>query len=163
MPEFNAAMLLEGLHLVDDEIIKREKLSGIYRELLSELPGITFQRIESGNQHTYKDFTIMIDPELFGMDRNRLNLLLEQENIQTKKYFYPPLHLQSAYRGMEWRGTDLSFTEKLSSNVLTLPLYSALGSEGVRKIAETIVRIHEATAGTPAAARGYRKGMQEVK
>ncbi|MBD3179066.1 MAG: aminotransferase class I/II-fold pyridoxal phosphate-dependent enzyme [Candidatus Latescibacteria bacterium] len=146
MPEFNAAMLLEGLHLVDGEIIKREKLSGIYRKLLSELPGITFQRIEKDNQHTYKDFTILINPGEFGMDRDQLHHLLEKENIQTKKYFYPPLHLQSAYEGREFRCGDLSFTEKLSENVLTLPLYSALGAEGVRKIAETIIRVHHAVS-----------------
>jgi len=143
MGEFNAAVAIEGLSLVDPEIIKRHSLADIYRDRLSEVPGITFQLIPDGNHHTYKDLTIKIDSDTFGMDRDRVHSLLLDENIHTKKYFFPPLHQQSAYRGLPWRATNLSVTERLSRNVLTLPLYSELGSEGVELIASAIASLHQ--------------------
>jgi dTDP-4-amino-4,6-dideoxygalactose transaminase len=64
------------------------------------------------------------------------------ENIQTKKYFHPPLHRQSAYRGMPQRSVRLHVTEWLTENVLTLPLYSDLGIRRVKRIASSIASLH---------------------
>ncbi len=145
MAEFNAALVLEGLPLVDPEITSRQNLAGIYYGELSRLPGIRFQEISDGSQHTYKDFTIVVDENGFGIDRDALHRCLLAENIQTKKYFYPPLHMQSAYMNLPHRSVDLTVTEWLTHNVLTLPLYSALGKKGVAGIASAIASIHAHT------------------
>ncbi|MBN2071705.1 MAG: DegT/DnrJ/EryC1/StrS family aminotransferase [Candidatus Krumholzibacteriota bacterium] len=142
MPEFNAALILEGLPLVAGEIAERERLASVYREELSGIPGIAFQEIPEGNQHTWKDLTVTIDPYIFGMDRDKLHTLLHEENIMTKKYFYPPLHKQSGYSELPQRSVKLTVTEWLSNNVLTLPLYSALGESGIRKISDVVKKIH---------------------
>lgn len=142
MEELNAAMILEGIPLADPEIISRQRLAALYREELSWVPGITFQEVHPENHHTYKDFTILIDPDEFGMNRDSVYSLLIKENIQTKKYFYPPLHMQSAYQNLPQRAMELGVTEKISKNVLTLPLYSQLGETGVRKIAAGLASLH---------------------
>ena len=63
-----------------------------YKERLSQIPGIIFQKVSDNNLSIYKDFGVIIDPEEFGMDREVLAAKLLHEKIQTKKYFYPPLH-----------------------------------------------------------------------
>ncbi len=146
MPEFNAALILEGLPLVGAEIDERGRLARIYREELSGTPGIAFQEIPGQNRHSWKDFTVVIEPGEFGIDRDRLCTLLAAENIQTRKYFYPPLHMQDAYAGLPQRSANLAVTDWLTRRVLTLPLYSHLGEEGVRRIAGAIRRIHEHSA-----------------
>ncbi len=138
MSEMHAAVAVEGIPLVDGEIATRERLAGIYREKLSRLPGIRFQKVPEGNMHTYKDFTIVIEDKEFGISRDTLCDLLAEQNIQTKKYFYPPLHWQSAYSHLPKRVMDVGTAEWLTKRVLTIPLYSSLGEEGVRKIADTI-------------------------
>ncbi len=142
MEELNAAMILEGIPLAEPEIISRHHLADVYRSQLSEVPGIRFQEIPPQNHHSYKDFTIFINPDEFGMNRDQVYSLLIQENIQTKKYFYPPLHMQSAYRELHRRMVNLEVTEEISRNVLTLPLYSELGERGVRKITNSLISLH---------------------
>lgn len=141
MSEIHAAIAIEGIPLVDREIAARERLADIYRERLSKLPGIRFQGIRRGNLHTYKDFTIIIEEERFGISRDTLCELLKEKNIQTKKYFYPPLHRQSAYMHMPKRMVNLNTTEWLTERVLTIPLYSSLDKEGVETIADTIISV----------------------
>ncbi|MBU8920357.1 MAG: DegT/DnrJ/EryC1/StrS family aminotransferase [Bacteroidales bacterium] len=143
MPEFNAAMILESIELVDPEINERSRLAALYRKELGGIDGISFQDIPRGCRHSWKDFTIAVDPSIFGIDRDRLHDLLLEQNIQTRKYFYPPLHRQSAYKDLEHRSVNLTFTEWLTKNVLTLPLYSHLKETGIKRIAETIRKIHK--------------------
>ena len=143
MSEFHAAVAVEGLAFVDGEIAARERLAGIYKRNLSRIPGIRFQKIKHGNQHTYKDFTIVIEPDEAGISRDQLYEELLRRNIQVKKYFYPPLHLQSAYSQMEKRMTSLNNTEWLMERVITLPLYSKLGEEGIEHISQTIISIRD--------------------
>jgi dTDP-4-amino-4,6-dideoxygalactose transaminase len=142
MEELNAAMILEGIPLADPEIITRQRLASLYRKDLGGIPGITFQEVPPENHHTYKDFTILIEPDEFGMNRDSVYSLLMKENIQTKKYFYPPLHMQSAYQNLPQKAMELGVTEKISKNVLTLPLYSKLGETGVRRIAAALASLH---------------------
>ncbi|MBN1163943.1 MAG: DegT/DnrJ/EryC1/StrS family aminotransferase [Candidatus Krumholzibacteriota bacterium] len=142
MTEFNAALVLEGLGLVEGEIRERARLAAVYRKELASLPGIIFQEVPAGNTHTWKDFTLVIEPASFGLDRNQVQALLGKENIQTKKYFYPPLHMQSAYKKLPHRMVRLNVTEWLTHNVLTLPLYSQLEENGIRRIAATLSALH---------------------
>jgi len=143
MSEFHAAVAVEGLAFVDSEIAARERLAEIYKRNLSIIPGIIFQKVKPGNQHTFKDFTIAIEHDEAGISRDRLYEELLKRNIQVKKYFYPPLHLQSAYSHMEKRMTALNTTEWLMERVITLPLYSSLGEEGIEYISRTVISIHE--------------------
>jgi len=142
MSELHAALAVEGIPLVDAEIASRDRLAGIYREELSKLPGIRFQKVRENIIPTYKDFTIVVEEE-FGVSRDVLHDLLAEKRIQTKKYFHPPLHRQSAYESLPKRMTQLAVTEWLTERVLTIPLYSSLGEEGVRRIARTIVSVRE--------------------
>src|SRR5207302_4705406 len=45
MTEFNAALALSGLPLMDAKIRRRNAIAGMYTELLSSLPGIRFQKV----------------------------------------------------------------------------------------------------------------------
>ena len=58
------------------------------------LPGVSFQVIRRGNRSSHKDFSICIDGRSFGLTRDELAEALSAENIQVKKYFFPPLHKQ---------------------------------------------------------------------
>jgi dTDP-4-amino-4,6-dideoxygalactose transaminase len=79
---------------------------------------------------------------MLGMTRDELANALLNQNIETKKYFYPPLHQQSLYRKFhDPARNDLSQTEFLADGILSLPIYESLPDETVIAVAETLKRI----------------------
>ncbi len=139
MGEFNALLGLRSLEMLEQNIAHRHDLVRLYKEQLGDIPGIAFQRIDAPCRSTYKDFSLFIDPLVFGMNRDELAAELQKQNIQTKKYFYPPLHLQKAYEKYNGEyGKRLQRTEDISRTVLSLPLYSHMPREEVLYITRVI-------------------------
>jgi len=142
MTEFNAAMALAGLPLVKAKVQRRSQIAQMYTEKLSRIPGICFQKVHPADTHPYKDYSVLVVPEIIGLTRDLLAEALRAKNIETKKYFYPPLHQQYLYSIFhEFGATDLAQTEHVANNVLSLPIYESLSDEAVCMIADTLERI----------------------
>jgi dTDP-4-amino-4,6-dideoxygalactose transaminase len=142
MAEFNAALALCGLPLIDAKVRRRNYIAQMYTEILSSLPGVRFQNTHAHDTSTYKDYSIHIVPEIVGMTRDALANALLNQNIETKKYFHPPLHQQSLYSEFhDPTRNDLSQTEFLADGILSLPIYESLPDETVTAVAETLKRI----------------------
>jgi dTDP-4-amino-4,6-dideoxygalactose transaminase len=141
MYEIHAAVGLATIHDIPTFVSNRNQYVGLYRERLNSISGIKFQKITDGCVSTYKDFSILIDPEKFGMNRNLLATALNAENIQTKFYFYPPIHQLEAYN------TDdqpvLPITTQISYNVLSLPIHNFMKEDDIKRITNCIETIHE--------------------
>lgn len=139
MTEFNAAMALAGLDLVAGKVAKHNQIAALYRTELDGTPGIGFQKLPPGHLSTYKDYSVRVDPEAFGMTRDELAGALLKENIETKKYFYPPLHQQALFRPFVADvPAPLAATEAVAGSVLSLPIYESLPAGTVRQIARAI-------------------------
>ena len=144
MSEFNALLGLKTHQSLSKNVEQRNCLVRRYKQNLQNVPGISFQKIDDGLKTTFKDFSLFIDPELFGLDRNQLAEKLLTLNVQTKKYFYPPLHEQGAYaKFKEAYQNILPVTAKISRGVLSIPLYSHMTTEEVDQVCEAIQTIHE--------------------
>jgi dTDP-4-amino-4,6-dideoxygalactose transaminase len=140
MPEFNAALALAGLPLVEAKVARRNEIARLYTERLAGLPGLRFQAVDPSDVHTFKDYSIHVTREEFGVNRDELAAALLAENIETKKYFYPPLHKQKHYK--QFKNIDLAATDFVAENILSLPIYEALPNETIERIVESIHRIH---------------------
>jgi len=139
MSEFNATLALAGLPLMEEKIKRRNAVADRYTEMLAGLPGVRFQSVDSSDVHTYKDYSIHVTEDSFGMTRDALAEALLAENIETKKYFYPPLHQQDIYKPFYNRDReDLSQTEYITGGVLSLPIYESLPDETVKTVAQAI-------------------------
>ncbi len=147
MSEFNAALALQGLPLMEEKIKRRNTVANMYTEMLSGLPGVGFQSVDSSDVHTYKDYSIHVTPETFGMSRDALAQALLAENIETKKYFYPPLHKQDLYRSFYNPDLDdLKHTDRITGGVLSLPIYESLSDQTVKTVAQSIKSLVELEA-----------------
>ncbi|MGA2133260.1 MAG: DegT/DnrJ/EryC1/StrS family aminotransferase [Bryobacteraceae bacterium] len=139
MTEFNAALALAGLDLVPAKIRRHNRIAALYTSELDGTPGISFQRVPPGHVSTYKDYSVRVDPEGFGMTRDELAVALLAENIETKKYFHPPLHQQALFRPyLAATPGALTATDEISASVLSLPVYESLPQNTVRQIAWAI-------------------------
>ena len=139
MTEFNAALALAGLDLVPGKVARHNRIAGQYTAALEGTQGIGFQRLPPGHRSSYKDYSVTVDPEVFGMTRDELAAALLRENIETKKYFYPPLHQQTFFRPFAPAGAaSLPVTEAVTGSVLSLPIYESLPAGTVRQVASAI-------------------------
>jgi len=141
MPEFNAALALAGLAILDAKLARHNAIATRYTELLSSVPGLRFQKVAPADLCSYKDYSVCVDPGAAGITRDELASALLAENIETKKYFYPPMHRQKLYRGYYDGRQSLPRTDSVSEAVLSLPIYESLSDETVEGVARAIQRL----------------------
>jgi dTDP-4-amino-4,6-dideoxygalactose transaminase len=141
MSEIHAAMALHGLAGLEARIERRNEIRLRYERNLGDVAGLRFQEISAGGRSTCKDFSVIVDQREFGHSRDWLVELLRRENIQARKYFWPPVHRQKLYSAM-WDGRPLPVTDMISDGVVSLPIYSSLRDESVNKVCEVIRRAH---------------------
>jgi dTDP-4-amino-4,6-dideoxygalactose transaminase len=130
-----------GLHLLRDfdrAIARRNELAVRYKERLDDVPGLSFPPLPDHVLSTFKDLCIFVDPDTFGRSRDDLLTALATREIQTKKYYYPPIH-QLAVAQTEFAGQSFPRTERLSSRVLALPLYAHMPFEEVDVVCDAVI------------------------
>lgn len=138
MNEFQAAMGLCNLKHFEENRLKRKELFAYYRERLSHIKGIRFLEYdEENNVLNYTYCPIFVNKELYGMDRNRLYDKLAENHIHSRKYFYPITSQFDCYKDKGYKG-EVPVAEKLSEEVLTLPLYTDLRHEQIKEICDII-------------------------
>jgi dTDP-4-amino-4,6-dideoxygalactose transaminase len=141
MAEFNALVGLGSLALLEEAALRRNKTARLFQKELGKLPGIGFQEVCQGNRISYKDFSITVQPEAFGLTRDELAVALAAENIDTRKYYDPPVHRQKAYRSY-YDGSPLPSTDWLSASSLSIPIWTHLSAETAAGICTAFERIH---------------------
>ena len=139
MSELHALVGLDSLSYYPANLNKRKELVRSYQEKLRDLPGLRFQKIQENSQSSYFFFSIVLDPVKFGANRDELAVALEQAGVQTRKYFYLPLHQQKSYKG--YVTGCLPHTEAVASNILCLPTHTELTFDDVSYICDIIKKL----------------------
>jgi dTDP-4-amino-4,6-dideoxygalactose transaminase len=141
MSELHAATALASFEDLEERIARRNQLAERYRKVLADVPGIDFPAVAEGDRSTYKDFTILIDPDSFGMDAAAAAAALAAEGIQTRRYYSPPVHRQRAYRWVGPANGALPETDRAAARVLTLPLWTWMDDEQVDGVGAAMARL----------------------
>jgi dTDP-4-amino-4,6-dideoxygalactose transaminase len=149
LPEFSALLGLSSLNYLEQAAVSRNQTAAAFREQLRIVPGIGFQEVRPGDRNSYREYSITIDPEDFGLGRDTLAQALMLENIDSRKYYDPPVHRQTAYQEY-FDGQALPVTEWLATHSLSLPMWSNMLPEVAVKIAAAIRNIHEHAAAVQA-------------
>lgn len=144
MSEFHACLGRHSLAMLDGHVRHRQELVTIYQKELGRLSGVGFQEVASGNRASYKDFSLTIDAEKFGLSRNEFAQALAAENIDSRKYYDPAVHHQTAYRQFSPGEDRLPVTNWLEQSSLSLPIWSHMTEETVMQVCRACTRIHEA-------------------
>lgn len=144
MSEVHAATALASLETIEDQIARRNVLAETYREALQGLPGLSFPEMNEGDRSTYKDFTVLIDAEDFGMDVSRLARALEAEGVDSRRYYVPLVHHMVAYRSAAESNGHLPVSHAVAEKVLTLPMWGGMTESHPLRVAGAIKRIWSA-------------------
>ena len=158
MSELHAAVGLESLVDLDDHLATRRALADRYRKVLAGLAGVTPQEVDPRDESTYKDFTVVVDETVYGADRDAVAVALKAEGVDTRPYFYPPVHRQQAYADLP--AVDLPKTDWVTNRVISLPLWRDMPPEAVDTIAEVLDRVgaHSGDVQTAATAQRTEQG-----
>ncbi len=137
MNEFQAALGLLQLKYVQQYIEQRKQISLRYQEIFEKIPGIRVLPHPGEIEYNFAYFPIFIDEKVYGTSRDAMYEILKQHNIYARRYFYPLITHFPPYRGYESaRPEHLPVAEKVSREVLCLPLYADLKPEVVEQIGD---------------------------
>lgn len=139
MDELRAIMGLCNLKYVDSEINRRKELVLLYRELLENVDGIKLLEEQKAVISNYAYFPIVIDEHKFGKTRDELYTILRENNIFSRRYFYPLTNECECFKNRFESGIT-PIARYISERVLTLPLYADLGKANVEYICDLIIR-----------------------
>jgi len=142
MSELHALVGIESFRMLQANVAERQRLVKAYRQKLAGIRGIRVQEVRSGNTSSQKDLSLRIVAGDFGHTRDELRAELTRNNIETRTYFAPPVHLQTAYK--PWRGQSvgkLPVTEQVATEVLNLPLYVGLTAGDIDRIVAVVAAV----------------------
>lgn len=140
MNEFQAAMGICNLRHLNEEINKRKIVVERYRYHLSNINGIKLVKENGDVVSNYAYFPIVIDEKMFGATRNEIYDKLKENNIFTRKYFYPLTNTFECFHS-KYDVNKTPIALHIAKRVLTLPLYSDLLLEDVDRICNIILSL----------------------
>jgi dTDP-4-amino-4,6-dideoxygalactose transaminase len=139
MTDISAAIGLAQLKHVDHYDDMRIANALRLNEKLAGIEGIVTPEITPGCRHVFHQYTIRVTPG-FGMSRDEVIRKLTDAGIGTGVYYPVPIHKQSYYRSLGY-DDNLPVSERLSREVLSLPVHPSVTPEEIDLIAETIRRL----------------------
>jgi len=143
MSSLTAALGISQMSKLDKIIKMRQDNANYISSKLSKYSEIQVPKPPSGYEHIYQMFTIKLPDK---KTRDDLHQHLIKKRIFSKVYFNP-IHLNSFY--MQYFGTkkdSLPITEKLSQQILTLPIYPNMTSEEKEYLIASIFEYFESNA-----------------
>lgn len=134
-----AAILRVKLRSLDEYHRARQQAADFYDHTLSGLEGITTPVRSGFSTHVFHQYTLRVQDHL----RDNLREHLKQHGIPSMIYYPVPLHLQKAYADLGYRKGDLPVAERLSEQVLSLPMHTELDEEQQQFICDRIVEFYK--------------------
>jgi len=115
-----AAILREKLKIFPDEIDSRNKVARRYNEGLADVA--TVPSVPAGSTSVWAQYTIRVS----GERRDAMGAALKAEGIPTAIYYPIPLHRQQAYRHYPVGKGGVAVSDRLASEVISLPMHAYL-------------------------------------
>lgn len=139
MNEFQAAMGICNLRMIDGEIAKRGKAVAEYRKRLSGIRGIKLCPEQESVGSNFAYFPVVFDG--FKYTRDEIFANLSAENITARKYFYPLTNDFACYKDKPYGGKEKTpVAAYLADRVLCLPLFADLSKEDINRICDIILK-----------------------
>jgi dTDP-4-amino-4,6-dideoxygalactose transaminase len=128
-----AAILLARLGILDDELELRQAVADRYEKGLALVANpVEAPTVAGDKRSAWAQYTIVTD------HRSAIQQELSARQIGSAIYYPVPLHGQSAYRHFELPGVDLSRTDQLCGQVLSLPMHPYLTDDQIDRVIDAV-------------------------
>lgn len=139
MNEVSAAMGITSLESMDKLIAANARNYNCYKQQLEDISGIRLVTYDESEKCNFQYIVLEIDESVTHISRDLLQKILWGENILARRYFYPGCHRMEPYRSyFPHAGLLLPKTERLVTQVLSLPTGTAIGPDDIYKICQII-------------------------
>ena len=128
-----AAILIEKLKIFEDEIAARNEVAERYARGLGNV--VTVPRLAAGCTSVWAQYTIRL-PE--GTDRDGFAAALKAQGIPTAIYYPKSMHQQTAYRDFPVADGGLPVSERLSEDVISLPMHAYLDAATQERVIQAV-------------------------
>src|ERR1700733_7493918 len=128
-----AAILLEKLKIFEDEIAARNKVAQRYAQGLGNV--VTVPPLAGGCPSVWAQYTIRLPK---GIDREGFAAALKARGIPTAIYYPKSMHQQTAYRNFPVAAGGLPVSERLSEDVISLPMHAYLDQPTQERIIKAV-------------------------
>jgi len=140
MSSITATLGISQIQKLDKLIRMRQENAKYISSRLSKLPQIKLPNVPQGFEHIYQMYTIRLQNK--GI-RDKLHQHLTKKRIFSKVYFLP-IHLTSYYqKKFKIEKNSLPVTNKISEQVLTLPMYPNMTIDEKNYLVESIIEFFE--------------------
>lgn len=130
LDEFQAPILREKLKFLDEDNNYRRVIANHYFNNISN-ENIILPVVESGPEsHVWHVFVIRVK------ERERFMQYMNHNQIQTLIHYPIPPHKQEAYK--EWSSLSFPISERIHSEIVSIPISPVLDMEDVKYISEAI-------------------------
>ena len=127
-----AAVLIEKLKIFPDEIVARDRIAKRYNAMLADI--VTVPQVADGYTSVWAQYTIRLAPR----KRGPLADALKARGIPTAVYYPIPLHRQVAYKKYPAADGGLQVTDRLSEEVISLPMHAYLDERTQDRIVTSV-------------------------
>jgi dTDP-4-amino-4,6-dideoxygalactose transaminase len=124
-----AAVLIEKLKIFDDEIATRNRLAERYAQGLGNV--VTVPRLASGHTSVWAQYTIRLPA---ATNRDAFAAALKAQGVPTAIYYPKSMHQQTAYKHFPIADGGLPVSERLSSDVISLPMHAYLDEASQERV-----------------------------
>lgn len=129
-----AAILNVKLKYLNNYAESRRKAADIYDRELKGTEGIIIPLRSGQSTHVFHQYTLKVK----NGRREALRNFLNERGVPSMIYYPVPLHLQKAYKGYGYKEGDFPVAERLSEEVLSLPVHTEMEEDQILFITEQV-------------------------
>lgn len=128
-----AAILLAKLKVFDSEILSKNDIANLYSEKLNNV--VEIQTIPENYVSSFAQYSILAKD---ATERNLIQENLKKANIASAIYYSTPLHLQGAFKYLNYNLSDFKVSEDISNRIISLPMHPYLSEDEITLITDVI-------------------------
>lgn len=135
MSNILAAVGVEQLKKLPEMNRMRRDLAAKLTEALVDITEVQAPMERPENKHVYQMYTVRVGE---GLDRDKFVRNLNKKGIGASIHFFPPVHHMPPYSGQDFRRDDLSVTEEIIREIVTLPMYPQMTADDLAYMIDSI-------------------------
>lgn len=138
MTNLQAAVGIGQLRRLKTFVKQKRLIADSYRELLADVPGLSFQEEAKYAQTNWWMFSVLVDKKKFGRSRDELMKYLAKKQIETRPFFYPLPQLPPYKK--DNRKNKFPVTDRVAAQGINLPTFADLTQKEIQRVVTEIKR-----------------------